>query len=200
MTQIPRILSAAALAGALLASGQATAYDLAAAAVSHPCAGCHGPVGASVGDAPVIGGLDEGYLAATMRHYRDGQRHATIMNRIAKGYDDAQIAAMAEFFSAQPWLAAAVQTDPARVERGRELHTANACAGCHGPVGVSLLPNAPRLAGQYPAYLKLQMQYYADADKAIPPAAVGMRSMLAKLDDGDFEDLAHFYASQGDAE
>ena len=37
-----------------------------------------------------------------MRAFRDGARPATIMQQIAKGYSDAQIDLMADYFSRRP--------------------------------------------------------------------------------------------------
>jgi cytochrome c553 len=36
-----------------------------------------------------------------MRAFRDGSRAATVMQQIAKGYDDAQTEALGDFFAAQ---------------------------------------------------------------------------------------------------
>jgi sulfide dehydrogenase cytochrome subunit len=36
-----------------------------------------------------------------MKAFRSGERKATVMNRIARGYSDPQLEAMAAYFSAQ---------------------------------------------------------------------------------------------------
>ena len=86
-------LSALLFAGGLLASAHVLAGDLDSAMVANTCAGCHGTDGASAGQAPVIGGLNETYLMQTMQNYKDGVRYGTIMERIARGYDKDQLAA-----------------------------------------------------------------------------------------------------------
>src|SRR3954467_3256776 len=48
-----------------------------------------------------LAGLPRDYIASQMRALRDGQRQATVMHQIAKGYTDAQIDALAAWFSAQ---------------------------------------------------------------------------------------------------
>jgi sulfide dehydrogenase cytochrome subunit len=67
------------------------------------CAICHGTQGKPAPGAPVIplAGLPREHIATQMRAFRDGQRPATVMHQIAKGYTDAQIDAMAAWFSAQ---------------------------------------------------------------------------------------------------
>jgi cytochrome subunit of sulfide dehydrogenase len=67
-----------------------------------PCAICHGTEGRAVTkDVVPLAGLPREHIASQMRAFRDGQRPATVMHQIAKGYTDAQIDAMAAWFSAQ---------------------------------------------------------------------------------------------------
>jgi len=65
------------------------------------CANCHGTQGKSLGAMPSLAGQKADYLADQMRRFRDGQRPGTIMQKIAKGYTDAQIDAIAAHFAAQ---------------------------------------------------------------------------------------------------
>jgi sulfide dehydrogenase cytochrome subunit len=48
-----------------------------------------------------LAGLPRDYIVSQMRALRDGQRQATVMHQIAKGYTDAQIDALAAWFSTQ---------------------------------------------------------------------------------------------------
>ena len=67
-----------------------------------PCAICHGTDGrAATKEVVPLAGLPRDYIASQMRALRDGQRQATVMHQIAKGYTDAQIDALAAWFSAQ---------------------------------------------------------------------------------------------------
>ena len=67
------------------------------------CAICHGTQGKPAPGAPVIplAGLPRDHIASQMRAFRDGQRPATVMHQLAKGYTDAEIDAMAAWFAAQ---------------------------------------------------------------------------------------------------
>jgi sulfide dehydrogenase cytochrome subunit len=187
-------LSAVLVAGALLASTSAVAAVSDAAVVSNTCAGCHGTDGASVGPAPIIGGLSDVYLASAMAAYKDGTRFGTIMGRIAKGYDPGQFLDMGKYFSAKPWVSGKQTVDAKLAEKGKTVHNASGCAGCHGANGVSPMPTTPRLAGQFADYLYYQMLDYKDANKPIPASAMVMRSMLANVSNEDVKALAHFYA------
>ena len=65
------------------------------------CYNCHGMNGASVG---IIDGLDElsaKKMAAKMKEFRAGAKAATIMGRIAKGYNDAEIDAIAQYIESK---------------------------------------------------------------------------------------------------
>jgi sulfide dehydrogenase cytochrome subunit len=190
-------LSVALLIGAMLASPQLMADSQDPAMLSHTCAGCHGTFGASAGDSiPIIGGQPQVFLKQAMLSYKDGKRHSTIMQRLAKGYDEAQIDVMANFISSQPWVSADVKIDREKANKGKQMHITKGCVGCHGAKGISVAPNTPRLAGQYPEYLFIQMRYYINPQITIPSSAKVMRSMLKGANDEDLRALAEFYASQ----
>jgi cytochrome subunit of sulfide dehydrogenase len=66
------------------------------------CAACHGTNGNSVGGAVGgLAGLDKDYFVNQMKLFKEGKREATLMHQIAKGYSDAEISALAGYFSTQ---------------------------------------------------------------------------------------------------
>lgn len=66
-----------------------------------------------------------------------------------------------------------------------------ACAVCHGPTGMSMMPNAPHLAGQPAIYLVEQLKNYRSGKRAHEVMGV-----IAKpLTDAEIEDLAAWYSS-----
>jgi sulfide dehydrogenase cytochrome subunit len=69
--------------------------------IAGTCAGCHGYEGKSVGAAPSLAGLEASYIESAMHAFKKGERPATIMNRIAKAYSDADIKAMAAYFASK---------------------------------------------------------------------------------------------------
>ena len=92
----------ALLLAAALAAAPATAQDVQARNLAAGCAICHGTDGrAATKDVVPLAGLPRDHIATQMRAFRDGQRPATVMHQIAKGYTDAQIDAMAAWFAAQ---------------------------------------------------------------------------------------------------
>lgn len=88
----------AMLAAVVLASGVASAQSVPSAAQG--CNGCHGPAGEGAGSIPAIAGtLDRDAFLEAMRQFRADQRPATIMNRISRGFTDAELAQMADLFA-----------------------------------------------------------------------------------------------------
>jgi len=68
--------------------------------IAGTCANCHGPDGKSTGGIPSLRGVHERHLLARMQAFKAGTAtDATVMTRLMKGYDDAQIQALAQWFS-----------------------------------------------------------------------------------------------------
>jgi sulfide dehydrogenase cytochrome subunit len=88
-----------ALLGVLAFSTAAAAQDLDPEGLADGCTSCHGINGRSQGYIPSIGGLDKGTILRELQAFRDQKAAATIMNRIARAYTDAELAALAEYFS-----------------------------------------------------------------------------------------------------
>ena len=65
------------------------------------CANCHGVDGRSAGGMPTLAGYQRDAMITTMQAFRSGQRSATIMHQLAKGYTDEQLVLLAEHFSRQ---------------------------------------------------------------------------------------------------
>ena len=72
-------------------------------ALAANCAPCHGTNGRPAPDSPVapLAGKSAAEIGASMAQFKDGRKPATVMHQIAKGYADAEIAALADFFSKQ---------------------------------------------------------------------------------------------------
>ena len=65
------------------------------------CSGCH-PVSARVtSPVPRLVGLDRAAIVRAMQDFRSGQRTGTVMDRIAKGFTDEEIQAIAAWYAAQ---------------------------------------------------------------------------------------------------
>ena len=82
----------------LLLLGVAVAMPAAAAAPpgASSCSGCHSAAAVPI---PPLAGQPAQKIAADMRAFRSGERPATVMDRIAKGFSDEEVEAIAA------WLA-----------------------------------------------------------------------------------------------
>lgn len=67
--------------------------------LAYTCVGCHGNDGKSKGAIPSIDNLSAEQMVQAMQDYKSDKRPGTVMNRIAKGYDDQEIKAMADYFA-----------------------------------------------------------------------------------------------------
>ncbi|MFZ6648688.1 c-type cytochrome [Undibacterium sp. TJN25] len=65
------------------------------------CAGCHGTTGVAVGNSlPPLAGQSSAGIITSMQAFKSGARPSTVMQQLAKGYTDEQVAQIAAYFSA----------------------------------------------------------------------------------------------------
>jgi len=84
-----------------LTAGPAQADMASGAVLTNTCYSCHGTDGKSAGDMPTIAGKTKAFIITKLTDAKKGTADTTVMNRIAKGFTDAEIKAIAEFFSGQ---------------------------------------------------------------------------------------------------
>lgn len=157
------------------------------------CAGCHGTRGHSSSPMPIIAGLPQTYLKQTLRDYKRGKRPSTIMGRVARGYDDDQIEALAAFFASQVWISPQQELDPKLIKRGKRIHR-DGCSTCHKDNGRYQDDLVPRLAGQWRGYLEIVLEEYWLRERTMPHLL--MVIAISELEKEDLNALANFYASQ----
>ena len=100
------LLGPAVLAWAFCVAGPAFAVDqqtLYTQSLAATCANCHGTQGKGVpeGSVPGLTGLKADFIEAQMKAFKSGERQATIMHQLAKGYSDEQIRLLAAYFASQ---------------------------------------------------------------------------------------------------
>lgn len=94
MRAAPAVL---ALLAALAGAAGAGAAEMRAPPGASSCTGCHAR-GAAMG---ALAGRPEAEIVAALAAFRTGARPATLMNRIAKGFDAAESRAIAAWFASQ---------------------------------------------------------------------------------------------------
>lgn len=65
------------------------------------CAACHGDQGRAQPGMLSLAGVNKAELLKKMTDYKTGVMPSTIMQQLAKGYSDEQLAALATYFSSQ---------------------------------------------------------------------------------------------------
>jgi sulfide dehydrogenase cytochrome subunit len=79
----------------------ATAFGADAPPGASACSGCH-PASRGVDSAvPRLIGRDAAQLVSALQAFRSGQRPSTVMDRIAKGFSDDEVKAIAAWYAAQ---------------------------------------------------------------------------------------------------
>ena len=166
-------------------------------ALADTCAGCHGTDGASGGPGtPSISGLSAPYFTELMAGFKSGEIPSTIMGRISKGYNAAEVKAMAAHFGGKPFVNAKQTFDAAKAAKGAKLHEKN-CEKCHEDGGQNVSDDTGRLAGQWTYYLKATMADYISGKREMTRK---MKKKVMKLHtkggDAAFDELMAYYASQ----
>ena len=169
---------------------------------SQVCAACHGVDGNSTAPAnPRLAQQHSEYLYKQLLDYtvRQGQqrpaRENAIMNGLASQLSDDDKRNVAAWFAsqaAQPGTARNKQT----LELGQRIWRAGApekslpaCSGCHGPAGVGIPSQYPRLAGQHADYVEAALKDFRQGTRRNNPA---MQEIAAKLSDAEVRAVADF--------
>ena len=194
---------------AMAVMGGLVIHDVGAADVGklvEDCANCHGKDGASTESTiPIIGGMSAFYISESMAIYTDKDRPCveaeypagehkgskTDMCKVAAELSEADIEAIAEFYASKPFVRAKQEFDAEKAARGKQLHE-SACEKCHEDGGSSAEDDAGVLAGQWMHYLDQTFKAYSSGERAMTKK---MKPKFEKLDDGEKQDLLHYYAS-----
>jgi cytochrome c553 len=144
--------------------------------VSFACAKCHGASSNGVSISPIfpiLAGQNSVYIETQLKLLRQHTRadpHArAFMWGISHALTDEQIQGLALYFSSQPAVSGRPAANPALAAKGKEIYENGVaeprkvikCIECHGETSAGT-NTVPRLAGQHPDYLALQLHYYRD--------------------------------------
>jgi sulfide dehydrogenase cytochrome subunit len=165
--------------------------------LANTCVGCHGANGVSNGPAiPTIAGISKSYFTDNMKSYRDGTRPSTIMGRLAKAYSDEDIAAMADYFSAQKYVPQAQTVKAELVTKGQKLHQ-KYCEKCHSENGTLPADDSGFLKGQWKPYLAYNLHDFTNGVREAPDKMTKKLKELQSAEDADaINSLIEFYASK----
>ena len=190
------VLSRAPLAGALLFFASffvSNAYAQAVAPASAArCVACHGANGNSViPSIPSLAGQPKIFLENHLVLIREGMREIPAMKGQLDGLSDKDLAALADYFSAQTPAAPRATPQAETFERGKVIAKNMLCASCH-EASYAGRQQMPRLAAQHETYLRDVMKQFRD--HPAPGRDTVMSASLHGLKDADLADLAHYLA------
>lgn len=189
----------------LLLAIPAAAWCSPAPSLASACTGCHGPEGAGSGIFPRIAGQPEVYLQKELEFFRSGARPSPMMLPVTKALNDADIAALAAYFSKlhPPYTSSAGALSAAQKMRGQQLvtigdwqHGVPGCVRCHGPGLNGVAPQIPALAGQSPEYMASTLRLFQSMNMHAPhyfPVTI-MGRVARGLSDADVQAVTDYIA------
>jgi sulfide dehydrogenase cytochrome subunit len=216
--QITTRLTALLLAGALQVNYVIADQNPASSMLADTCVACHGKDGNSAGPAiPSLAGMSPNYLMGAMLafKYDDDEekldsiiesdedfedveafpRYSTIMGRLAKGYTEAEIKLLANYFSSETPVRPTQTFDSAKADQGKKLHD-KYCEKCHEDEGRFADDDTGVLAGQWKPFFLYTMHDFKKGDRAIPKK---MRTKLDEMAETNgpeaIQELADYYSS-----
>jgi len=183
-----------ALAGGLIMGSTAWAAP-SGTMLAQTCAACHGTEGASVAYIPSLAAMDPDYFVEAMQAFKSGDRKATVMDRIAKGYSDEQLERMGQYFAQQKPVPMKQLFSQSKARQGARLHE-DYCEKCHEDGGMNPEDSAV-LAGQSKIYLQYSMADFREGHREAPKKmAKKVRQLLEEEGDAGLDAVIHYYISQ----
>lgn len=128
-----------------------------------------------------------------MKDYKSGKRPSTVMSRIAKGYSDDDITAMAKYFQSKPFARPGQTVDAAKAKQGKAL--AKYCKSCHEDEG-RIGKGVGVLAGQMLPYMQYSTTDFVSGKREMEKR---QKAKFEALDGRNeraeaFEPILHYYA------
>lgn len=167
------------------------------------CANCHGRDGLGRGSPafPRISGQQREYLLASLDAYASGQRPSGMMQPIAAALAADRREELASYYAALPQPAALAGVDPGALARGGVIadnglpeRRVPSCNDCHQPGQGSSDAHYPRLAGQWPEYLVLQLELFDEKRRGGSEHA-HLMDPVTGLTAAQRSDVAAYYAA-----
>ena len=161
---LPVLLVAASLAHADDGAEMRCAEEL----VSGRCFLCHGAAGESSSPLyPKIAGQHPEYILKQLKNFKSGERESNDMRKVVPDLSEADMKALATFFSRQS-VSPGKSAFPEMRALGEKLYTQGnpatgvpPCSKCHGERGARSA-SLPRIAGQHTLYIETQLALFEE--------------------------------------
>lgn len=153
--------------------------------IANMCRTCHGIDGyAQIPIAPHIGGEPKEYLETQLMAFKTGMREHEMMSVVTASLSAQQISDVSAWYAAHTATATlpeGVSEDDAPLE----------CVSCHGADGISLLLDAPNLAGEVNIYIDTQLKAFRIGKRQHEI----MSEIAADLSDEEIRQIADWYSN-----
>lgn len=201
------IVLTALAASSLLHAAEPVAPEQVQEIVTTLCASCHGPDGNTplMPEYPKLAGQHPEYLYKQLLDFKAWDdkppaRENATMNAMVMAYSKEEMLGLAQYYARQPLQPAEPKAQETLALGQRIWHhglpdkAVPACSGCHGNNGAGIPSLYPRLSGQTPDYVVLQLKAFREQQRANDPEQM-MRQIANKLTDTEIEALADYAAS-----
>ena len=201
------VASAAALCCAPVAAQDAAKPDPAKGknVASQVCAACHAADGNSAAAANTkLAGQFYDYLHKQLQNFKSqggkkAERDNAVMAGMTANLSAADMKDVAAYFASQKLIPATAKDKELaalgqRIYRGGNLASGvAACAGCHGPTGMGMPAQYPRISGQFAEYVELQLKAFRAGARANDPNGM-MRGVAGRMSDREIQAVAEYVA------
>lgn len=201
------VAGAVALWSATVAAQDSGKPDLAKGKniASQVCAACHAADGNSVAAAnPKIAGQIYEYLHKQLGNFRSqggkkAERDNAVMAGMTANLSAADLKDVAAFYASQKLMPATAR-DKELAALGQKIYRGGnvasgvaACAGCHGPTGMGMPAQYPRISGQFAEYVELQLKAFRAGTRANDPNGM-MRGVAGRMSDREIQAVSEYVA------
>jgi len=164
------------------------------------CQACHGADGNGISpEFPNLAGQVPGHIASQLASYKStdpGSRNNAIMLGMVAPLSEQDMADLDAYYAAlEPKAGFVSEADEELARKGEKIYRGGsrdmqipACMSCHGPAGVGIPPQYPRVAGQSMQYLETQLQAFKSGERQHDM----MNSIAFKLSAEQMRSLALF--------
>jgi cytochrome c553 len=198
-------ISLGVLCFASVVAVQAGTYPKGEKIAAQVCAACHTADGNSVTpENPVLAGQVSEYIERQLSHFKSDVRPNPIMKGMASTLSEADMHELGLYFSEQK-TKPRTSKEPKLVEQGRKIYRSGiekagvpACMACHGPAGIGIPAQYPRLAGQHASYILKQLKAFKHGERGAHKTDVLGKVMVdisTKLSDEDMAAVSEYVSA-----
>jgi len=154
------------------------------------CASCHGADGnATLNGIPSLAAQPALFLETQLVLIREGIRDIPSMTGMLDGFTDAEVTALATYYSLKPLAPVPKDLDPVVFARGGELAQGMRCGICHLPTYLGR-DQIPRLAGQREDYLLHSLLQFRNGEASGRDS--NMTAAVYGVSDDDLKAMSYF--------